>query len=81
MSHWESEYVVCPYYHRHETDKDNIFQITCEGLDNSASLVVKFSTAKARTNYTEEHCNDLKGCKGCVVHQALNLKYGVLNEL
>jgi hypothetical protein len=78
---WESEYVVCPYYHRHENCKENIFQITCDGIESSASLVVKFSTAKARTNYTEEHCNDLKGCKECVVYQALNLKYGVLNEL
>lgn len=81
MSHWESEYVTCPYYHRHENTKDDVFQISCEGVDNAASLVIKFSTANGRAKYADEYCNSLKGCKQCVMHQALNIKYGVLNEL
>lgn len=81
MSHWESEYAVCPYYHRHDNNKDDTYQISCEGVDGAASLVAKFPTTKARSKYADEYCNSLKGCKDCVIHQALNTKYGVLNEL
>lgn len=79
MSHWESEYVNCPYYHRHENKAE--YKISCEGVDGADSLSLNFHSSKERTAYTRKYCEDLKGCKRCVLHQALNIKYGVLNEL
>ena len=80
MSVYEDYNVVCPYYHRHEKQTDE-YRVSCEGADGATTISHNFPDSKARHKFASQHCNSLDGCKKCVVHQALNLKYGILNEL
>ena len=74
--HYESKYVVCPYYHRHESNR-----ICCEGTGSYNTVNLVFEDAKKLKEYGIEYCNSIKGCKRCMIHRALNTKYGVLNEI
>ena len=80
MSSYESPNAVCPYYKRHSRSTDN-YRVYCEGADGSDTISHNFHDSKARFKFTDKYCNDLKGCKDCVIHRALNLKYGILEEL
>lgn len=76
MSEYVSKYAACPYYHRHDTNR-----ICCEGTDNKNTINIVFSDKKGLKAFSQKYCDDLNGCKRCIVHQALDIKYGVLSEL
>lgn len=76
MSEYVSKYAVCPYYHRHDGNR-----ICCEGTDSKNTINIVFGDPKRLKDFCKKHCDDVQGCKRCIVHQALNIKYGVLNEI
>ena len=78
MSQYVSKYVACPYYHRHDDNR-----ICCEGTDskNTNTINLVFGDNKELKKYNIKYCNDVDGYKKCLVCKALNLKYGVFNEI
>lgn len=70
---YESLLAVCPYYLRH---LDN--RICCEGSSKSNRFNVTFEDAKKRDEYSHQYCNNMEGCRNCLIHQALNNKYGII---
>ena len=77
-SQYVSKYVVCPYYHRHDDNR-----ICCEGTGskNTNTINLVFVDSKKLKDYTTKYCCDIQGYNKCIICKALNLKYGVLNEL
>ena len=73
---YESKYAVCPYYHRHDENR-----VCCEGTSSKNTINVVFGDSKRLKSFCESHCNSIEGCKKCIIHKALNMKYGVLEEL
>lgn len=67
---YESKYAVCPYYHRHESNR-----ICCEGTDDTNTINLVFCDAKALKAYGKRYCNDLVRCRSCKIYQALERKY------
>ena len=76
MTSFESKYPVCPYYHRHDDNR-----IRCEGVSRNTTICLVFEDAKEQKAYGIMYCNSIEGCKKCMIHCALNTKYGVLNEI
>ena len=76
MSQYVSKYVVCPYYRRHDDNR-----ICCEGTGSMNTINLVFGDANKLKEYGIKYCNDIEGCKRCIIHKALNTKYGVLNEI
>ena len=64
---YESKYAVCPYYHRHESNR-----ICCEGTSENNTLNLVFYDQKKMIAYSKHYCNDIEGCKRCKVHQMLD---------
>ena len=75
-SNYESKYVVCPYYHRHEANR-----ICCEGTGSYNTVNLVFEDTKKLKEYGITFCNSIEGCRSCLIHIALNKKYGVQYEL
>lgn len=76
MSQYISKYVVCPYYHRHDDNR-----ICCEGTSSRNTINLVFSDSKKLKEYTEKYCENMDNYERCMICQALNTKYGVLNKL
>ena len=70
MIHYESKYVVCPFYRRHESNK-----ICCEGIDETNTINLVFEDSKQLKEYGICFCNDIKCHKSCMLYQMLNQKY------
>jgi hypothetical protein len=67
---YESKYAVCPYYHRHESNR-----ICCEGVDNTNTINLVFVAAKDLKAYGERYCNSISRCSRCMIYQMLERKY------
>lgn len=76
MSQFVSKYAVCPYYHRHDDNR-----ICCEGTDSHNTINLVYGDVKRLKDYETKYCNSIEGCRRCLLHQALNIKYGVLSEI
>lgn len=70
MSVYESKYVQCPFYHRHDDNR-----ICCEGTDSTNVINVVFGNSREQKLYGIEYCNDTERCKKCLVYKAINSKY------
>lgn len=70
MSRYISKYVVCPFYRRHDDNR-----ICCEGTDDDNTINIVFNDTKKQKEYGIQHCNDMEGCKDCMIYQMLDLKY------
>lgn len=69
--HGEAKYVCCPYY------KDNDeFRVKCEGVEPGSSTHVVFGSKDSRHNYQKWFCEDVKRCRGCLIHKMLDGKWG-----
>ena len=66
-----SKYVVCPYYHKHDG-----LRIFCEGTNSKNSINVVFGDMKEQKRFGIRFCNSIEGCKQCIIHKALDTKYG-----
>ena len=69
---YESKYVVCPYYTKHD-----IKRICCEGTNEQNKVNLIFPDSQKQKAYTVMYCNSIEGHKRCVLFRALNIKYGV----
>lgn len=76
MSEYISKYAVCPYYHRHDREQDS-HKICCEGTDQHNTINLVYCDSKKLKEYEKTHCNSIEGCRKCLIHMALNIKYGV----
>lgn len=74
MSQYVSKYAVCPYYHRHDNNR-----ICCEGTNSKNTINLVFEDQSKLKKYTINFCNSIDGCKRCIIHKALNTKYGEAN--
>lgn len=69
----ESKNAKCPYYQRHAD-----YRICCEGETKGTSFSVTFQDDTKRKAYMKERCEGIEACRSCLIHKALNIKYGVL---
>lgn len=72
MSHYVSEYVVCPYYHRHDENR-----ICCEGTNSKNTINLVFGDRTKLRDHVVTYCNSMAGHKRCMICRALNEKHGV----
>jgi hypothetical protein len=75
MSRYISKYVVCPFYHRNDTNR-----ICCEGVDKSNTINLVFETNGKTLEYEREFCNDLVRHKDCLICKMLEEKWREENE-
>lgn len=66
MAHYESMYVVCPFYRRNDTNR-----ICCEGVDNSNTLNLVFGSQKKMHEYVIRYCNSMENYHCCMICQML----------
>ena len=74
-------YVACPYYLKIKDKhlKSNI--IRCEGVDKGNAINLVFGLEADRKQYKKTYCYHIKGCRKCLIHQMLNRKYGVDDDI
>lgn len=70
MSHYESRYVVCPFYRRNDNNR-----ICCEGVDKTNTLNIVFGSQPDLHKYVLRYCNDIDGHKRCLLCQMLTKKW------
>lgn len=69
MAHYESMYVVCPFYRRNDTNR-----ICCEGVDTSNTLNLVFGSQKKMHEYVVRYCNSMERYQSCLICQMLMAK-------
>ena len=69
MAHYESMYVVCPFYRRHDSNR-----ICCEGVDDTNTLNLVFGNQKKLYDYVGRYCNSMENYHGCLICQMLMTK-------
>lgn len=82
MGERDERYVSCPYYlglNNEEQRKKG--QIRCEGVSKGNSISLVFGSEKDRTAYKRAFCYSIHRCRDCLIHQMLNRKYGVDDEI
>ncbi len=67
---YEDKFVKCPFYRRHEDNR-----IACEGLCKGNTINLVFEVPQDKRRHMHEYCYSLLGCRDCIVHRALNIKY------
>ena len=67
---YEDKFVKCPYYRRHENNK-----IACEGIRQGNTINLVFEQQADKRLHMHEYCYSIFGCRDCIVHIALNMKY------
>lgn len=70
MSRYISKYVVCPFYHRNDTNR-----IVCEGVDKTNTLNLVFETKENTLEYERHYCDDMDRHKECLLYQMLTKKW------
>ena len=82
MAERDEGYVSCPYY----LGLNNMEQrkrptIRCEGVSKGNSIRLVFGDEKVRIKYKHKYCYSIHGCRDCLIHQMLNRKYGVDDDI
>ena len=67
---YEDKFVQCPYYRRHEGNR-----IACEGFCKGNTINFVFELPQDKKKHMHEYCYSLLGCRDCIIHMALNIKY------
>lgn len=70
MSQFVSKYVVCPFYHRNDTNR-----ICCEGVEDNNTLNIVFGAKQDMLDYERHFCDDMEMHKCCLLYQMLNKKW------
>ena len=71
MADFDAKYAKCPYYIR-----TNGNRICCEGVneeDNTINVVFEYPVKQ--NEYKEMYCNNIKGCRKCLVYGMLDRKW------
>lgn len=78
----DERYVSCPYYlglKNEEQRKKG--QIRCEGVSKGNTISLVFGSETVRKEYKRTFCYSIQNCRKCLIHQMLNRKYGVEDDL
>lgn len=70
MAHYDSVLVVCPYFHRYESNF-----IRCEGVEERNTIKLVFEDSKKLKEYKEKYCCSMQNHKNCIICGALNRMY------
>lgn len=82
MPERDERYVACPYYLGiHSEAQRQKQQIRCEGVSKENAISLVFGSEKDRKDYKRAFCYSIKECRKCLIHQMLNRKYGVDDEI
>ena len=79
MAHYESMYVVCPFYRRNDTT-NSVHRICCEGVDTSNTLNLVFASQAKMHEYVVRYCNSVENHKRCMICQMLTKKWEEQNS-
>lgn len=82
MAERDEKYVSCPYYlGRNNEEQRKKEQIRCEGVSKGNSISLVFGNEAERRDYKRAFCYSIHQCRKCLIHQMLNRKYGVDDEI
>ena len=82
MPERDDRYVACPYYLGiHSEAQRKKQQIRCEGVSKGNTINLVFGSETARRVYKRSYCYDVHACTKCLIHQILDRKYGVNDEI
>lgn len=78
----DERYVACPYFLGvySEAQRKKV-QIRCEGVSKGNSISLVFGSETVRKEYKKNFCYSLYNCRKCLIHQMLDRKYGVDDEI
>lgn len=78
----DERYVSCPYYlgllSEEQRKKE---QIRCEGVSKGNTISLLFGSSTDRKEYKRTYCYSIQNCRRCLIHQMLNRKYGVGDDI
>lgn len=78
----DEAFVACPYYLGLNNMKQRaVPNIRCEGVSQGNTISLIFGDENVRKKYKRDFCYSIKGCRHCHIHQMLNRKYGVNDEI
>lgn len=72
MAEHDAKFVVCPYYHRSESNF-----IRCEGVNDDSTIKIVYEDSNKAKAYKKQFCKSMRNYKNCMVCRMLNQKYGV----
>ena len=82
MPERDERYVACPYFLgiNNENQRKKV-QIRCEGVSKSNTISLMFTSEQERKAYKKAYCYGVHSCRKCLIHQMLNRKYGVGDDI
>lgn len=83
MGERDERYVACPYFLGVNTEPQRRQGaiIRCEGVSKGNVLTLTFDNEQDRKVYKRAFCYSVHRCRECRIHQMLNRKYGVDDEI
>lgn len=83
MAERDERYVACPYSLGVNTEpqRKQGAIIRCEGVSKGNDITLVFDSKEQRRLYKISYCYSIHNCRKCLVHQMLNRKYGVGDEI
>jgi hypothetical protein len=79
----DERYVACPYSLgvNTENQRKKGAIIRCEGVSKGNVVTLTFDSEKDRKLYKRAFCYSIHKCRDCLIHQMLNRKYGVDDDI
>lgn len=83
MAERDERYVACPYSLGVNTEpqRKKGAIIRCEGVCKGNVVTLTFDSENERKAYKRAFCYSIHNCRKCLIHQMLNRKYGVDDEI
>lgn len=88
MPERDEKYVACPYslgvnteYQAKSYRDERGGVIRCEGVSKSNVITLTFDSKEKLNAYKKAFCYSIHNCRKCLIHQTLNRKYGVGDEI
>lgn len=83
MAERDERYVACPYSLGVNTEQQRSQGaiIRCEGVSKGNVITLVFDSKEARKAHKRDFCYSIHNCRKCPIHQMLNRKYGVDDEI
>ncbi len=83
MPERDERYVACPYSLGVNTEiqRKKGAIIRCEGVCKGNVVTLTFDSENERKAYKRAFCYRVHECRKCLIHQMLNRKYGVDDDI
>lgn len=83
MAERDERYVACPYSLGVNTEpqRKQGAIIRCEGVGRSNVITLEFDSYETRKAHKRDFCYSIHNYRKCPIHQMLNRKYGVDDEI